>query len=68
MTTIYQVLVNDSNSIVTLIASGRKKLTQKLILHYNLTEEEIEELIITNHLISGNNSITLDSTEIHPDD
>lgn len=72
MATLYLVSSQVGDHLA-LIANGREELTSKLNYFYSLTEEQIEELIVTKHLvfrvvdeesIVRTTVLQLDSTEI----
>ncbi|AND75424.1 hypothetical protein FDH01_gp198 [Acinetobacter phage vB_AbaM_ME3] len=50
MATLYLVSVQVGDNL-PLIANGREELTSKLNYFYNLTEKQIEELVVTKHLV-----------------
>lgn len=72
MATLYLVSAQVGDPL-SLIANGREELTSKLNYFYNLTKEQIEELVVTKHLIFRlvdeesiirTTVLQLDSTEI----
>ena len=70
MCTLYQVVIKEDLNIDSLIASSRDELHSKLQTRYNINDEQVEELIVTQHLSIQENGFVktvfvLDSTIIN---